>query len=186
MAQIVNSTPNAVQRRLQLWRPANGPLRRRRSPADRWHLADDTRCGQRCQRYYFYVPVRRGVCPLQVQGTSLGTGPPNLGVGEAGMTGLLGNRPRAMPLRAPRVEARGRSVCRRNQAQRATDAPDTSCLPSGRSVSSATHEPPRTFAAKALAPPGGPSGISASDSTATAGHTGRDDGGEDEPEPDGS
>ena len=50
------------------------------------------------------------------------------------MTGLLGQAPERCRSARPRVEARGRSVCRRNQAQRATGATDAPCgaLPGGR------------------------------------------------------
>jgi hypothetical protein len=60
-----------------------------------------TRCDQRsCQGGYFYVPVRRGVCPLRVQGMSRGPALPTWAWAGPGMTGLLGTGPRAMPLRA--------------------------------------------------------------------------------------
>ena len=94
----------------KLWRPANGPLRRRRSP--RRSMAPrgaTTRCDQRsCTNAgYFCGPVRGGVCPLQVQGTSHRPAPPTLGVGEAGDDGPAGDRPRAMPLRAAPGESSG-------------------------------------------------------------------------------
>jgi hypothetical protein len=98
MAQIVGSMPNRRPTRPpRLWRAGNGPLRRRLSPcrsvAPRGR---PTRCDQRsCQGGYFYVPVRRGVCPLQDQGTSGGPALPTWAWAGPGMTGLLGNRPQS-------------------------------------------------------------------------------------------
>ena len=168
MAQIVGSTPTAVQHRLEPWRPANGPLRRRR------HLPIDGIS----RMTPVVASAARGITSTYLSGVAFahsrsrarawGPALPTWGWARPGMTGLLGTGPERCRSARPRVEARGRGVCRRNQAQRATDAPDTSCLPSGRSVSSATHEPPRTFAAEGPGATGGPSGISASDSTAAA------------------
>jgi hypothetical protein len=49
---------------------------------------------------YFYGPVPRGICLLQVQGTSRGPALLTWGWVGPGMTGLLGIRPRPMSLRA--------------------------------------------------------------------------------------
>src|SRR5215212_11310880 len=94
MAPIVGSTPN----RRPTPPPSCGGLPTGRSAAV-GHLQINgispmTHVDQRRHRGdYFYVPVRCGVCPLQVQGTSLGPAPPNLGVGEAGDDGPAGDRP---------------------------------------------------------------------------------------------
>jgi hypothetical protein len=155
----------------------------------RWHLAGDTCCGQRRHRGdYFYVPVRRGVCLLQVQGTSSGPALPTWGRGRPGMTGLLGTGPRAMPLRA----APGRS----SGPQRVPAQPSATrnrcsrhLLPALRApVSSATHEPRTNLRSRQPCHHrGGPSSSSEADSTAAVGaHGDAMTGGEDEPEPDGS
>ena len=165
----------AVQRRLQLWRPANGPLRRRRSPADRWHLADYTRCGQRCHRGdYFYVPVRRGVCPFRVQGTSRGPALPGE-MGGPGRTGLLGTGPRAMPLRAAPGEKLGAAACAagtKRNAQPCSRRPLRAC---GAPASSATHGPARASQPKALATPEALRASLRLIPLLLRGHTGRDD-----------
>jgi hypothetical protein len=95
----------------KLWRPANGPLRRRLSPrrsmapcgAD---LPDVIR-GAAINAAYFCGPVRGGVCPLQVQGMSRGPALPKGIWARPGITGLLGTGPRAMPLRAAPGESSG-------------------------------------------------------------------------------
>jgi hypothetical protein len=67
---------------------------------------------------YFYVAARRGVCPIQGQGTNHGPAPP--GVRGRGWTGLLGTGPRAMPLRVAPSYARGHVVSSRDEARNRT------------------------------------------------------------------
>jgi hypothetical protein len=74
------------------------------------------------------------------------------------MTGLLGTGPRAMPLRAAPGEQLGAAACAADQAQRATGATDTRCLPYGAPTSSATYGPARTFAGKGPGNTGRPFG----------------------------
>jgi hypothetical protein len=146
----------------KLWRPANGPRRRRRSPyRSMAPRGVTTRCDQRsCHRGgYFYVPVGRGVCPLQVQGTSRGPAlPRGDGWGRGGRV-CWGQAPEQCRSARPRVKARGRSVCRQNQTPRATGATDARCGPYGAPASAANAQPRMSASQpKALATPGGPFG----------------------------
>src|SRR5215218_6084145 len=61
---------------------------------------------------YFYVAVRGGVCPLQVQDTTRGPALP--GVKGPRRTGLLGTGPEQRRSAWPRAEARGHVVHRRD------------------------------------------------------------------------
>jgi hypothetical protein len=99
MAQVVGSTPNRRPTRPpRLWRPANGPLRRRLSP-----------CRSMAPRRVGLPAVTRGelpgwlllrTCaarrlPTPGPGHEPWTGPPNLGMGGAGDDGSAGNRPQS-------------------------------------------------------------------------------------------
>lgn len=90
-----------------------------------------------------------------------------------------------MPLRAAPGESSGPRRVQRTQRNAEPVLQTPVARPTGRLPSLQTHSPPEPSQPKALAP-GGPSGISASDSTAAAGAYGDGmTGGEDEPEPDG-
>jgi hypothetical protein len=159
----------------KLWRPANGPHRRRLSPyRSMAPRGVTTRCDQRsCQQGgYFYVPVGRGVCPFRVQGTSRGPALPGE-MGGPGITGLLGTGPRAMPLRAAPGEKLGAAACAAGTKRNRCCRHPLPALWGACQLGSARTRP--SLAAKALAIPGGPSGNSASDSAAAGGQTGRDE-----------
>jgi hypothetical protein len=130
--------------------------------------------------------VRR--LPAPGSGHEPWTGPPKGDMGGPGMTGLLGIRPPEQCRSArPRVEARGRGVCSRNQVQRATGATDARSAPCGAPASSANAPPRRSLQPRPWQRREAPSGISESDSTAAAGGIREGmTGGEDEPESDGS
>src|SRR5829696_9457677 len=103
------------------------------------------------------------------------------------MTGLLGTGPRAMPLRAaPGGSSGPRRVQRtKRNAQPVLQTP-VAC-PMGAPTSSATYGPARTFAGKGPGTTGRAFRASLSlIPLLLRGHTGADDGGEDEPEPDGA
>jgi hypothetical protein len=103
------------------------------------------------------------------------------------MTGLLGTGPERCRSARPRVDTRGRGVCSPATKRNAQPVLQTPLRALRAPASSARTDPHEPLAAKALATSGGPSGISAPDSTAAAGGI-RDEmtRGEDEPEPDGS
>src|SRR5215207_9715217 len=81
----------------KLWRPANGPRRRRLSPyrsmAPRGAKRPVVTRGAATNAGYFCGPVPCGVCPLQVQGMSRGPAPPTWGVARPGDDGSGGDRP---------------------------------------------------------------------------------------------
>jgi hypothetical protein len=191
MAQILGSTPNRGPTRPQ----SCGGLPTGRSaadcrPADRWHLAGrPIRCDRRSrhQRWVFLrtCPGRR--LPAPGPGHEPWTGPPKGIWAGPGITGLLGTGPRAMPLRAAPGEKLGAAACARTKRNAQPVLQTPFARPAGRLPArqrTDPHEPSqakpwhtgRAFRASLSLIP-----------LLLAGHTGRDDeGGEDEPEPDGS
>jgi hypothetical protein len=166
MAQILGSTPNHGPTRP----PSCGSLPTGRfaadgHPADRWHLPGD-------------LPVMtRGAATEVVTSADLSGAafarsrfraravdrPSQRGYGRGrGCRVCWGQAPERCRSARPRAKARGRSVCRRQQAPRATGARDGRCPPCGAPASSVTHEPARTFAGKGLGTTGRALGASLS------------------------
>jgi hypothetical protein len=163
MAQILGSTPNRRPTRP----PAVAACERAASPptvalqidgTSRGDLPVVTR-GAATNPGYFCGPVPRGVCPLQVQGTSHAPALPSWGWARPGMTGLLGTGPERCRSARPRVKSSGpRRVppepsATRNRCYRHPLPALRGRLPARQRTN--PHEPSQ---AKALAPPGGPLG----------------------------